>query len=89
MPSCEATSTLPFGIARSAAVESLVEQADELVDDPLAVQARLHLMTAYSYGGEPLKRFPVFSWLLSPVRPRARAVRQRRPSTACCGCSSG
>ncbi len=60
----DATRAMPFGIARSAAVESLVEQADELGDEALLVQAQLRLMTAYSYGGEPLKRFPVFSWLL-------------------------
>ncbi len=60
----DAAASQPFGIARSAAVEALVERADQLGDGALAVQARLHLMTAYSYGGEPLKRFPVFSWLL-------------------------
>ncbi|MEJ2579590.1 MAG: hypothetical protein P8Z68_10955, partial [Kineosporiaceae bacterium] len=56
---------LPFGVARSAAVEDLVARADDLNDVPLSIAARLHLMTAYSYGGEPLRRFPVFDWLLA------------------------
>lgn len=59
-----ASAQLPFGIARSTAVEELVSRADELGDARLAVTSRLHLMTAYSYGGEPLRRFPVFEWLL-------------------------
>jgi tetratricopeptide (TPR) repeat protein len=61
----DASGRLPFGIARSATVEDLVSQADDLGDTALAVKARLHLMTAYSYGGEPLRRFPVFDWLLA------------------------
>jgi tetratricopeptide (TPR) repeat protein len=61
----DASGQLPFGIARSATVEDLVSRADDLGDTRVAVKARLHLMTAYSYGGEPLRRFPVFDWLLA------------------------
>jgi cellulose synthase operon protein C len=61
----DASGRQPFGIARSATVEDLVSRADDLDDVTIAVKARLHLMTAYSYGGEPLRRFPVFDWLLA------------------------
>lgn len=60
----DAADQLPFGVERSALIESLVAQADELGDEKLAVTTRLQLMTSYSYGGEPLRRFPVFAWLL-------------------------
>jgi tetratricopeptide (TPR) repeat protein len=60
----DAAEQLPFGLERSALIESLVAQADELGDEKLALTIRLQLMTSYSYGGEPLRRFPVFAWLL-------------------------
>jgi tetratricopeptide (TPR) repeat protein len=61
----DAAGELPFGPERSALIESLVAQTDELGDDKLALTTRLQLMTSYSYGGEPLRRFPVFAWLLN------------------------
>jgi hypothetical protein len=60
----DAAEELPFGLERSALLESLVGEADRLGDEKLALTTRLQLMTSYSYGGEPLRRFPVFSWLL-------------------------
>jgi tetratricopeptide (TPR) repeat protein len=60
----DAAGQLPFGLERSALIESLVAQADHVGDEKLAVTSRLQLMTSYSYGGEPLRRFPVFAWLL-------------------------
>jgi tetratricopeptide (TPR) repeat protein len=60
----DAAEELPFGLERSALLESLVGEADGLGDEKLALTTRLQLMTSYSYGGEPLRRFPVFSWLL-------------------------
>jgi hypothetical protein len=60
----DAAGGLPFGVERSALVESLVAEADALGDEKLALTCRLQLMTSYSYGGEPLRRFPVFGWLV-------------------------
>ncbi|HET9655639.1 MAG TPA: hypothetical protein VFP72_09820, partial [Kineosporiaceae bacterium] len=60
----DAAERLPFGVERSALIESLVTEADATGDGKLALTARLLLMTSYSYGGEPLRRFPVFAWLL-------------------------
>ncbi len=56
--------TLPYGPARSAALEALVEAADASGDDALARDVRLQLVSSYGHGGEPLKRFVPFSWLL-------------------------
>lgn len=60
----DAAERLPFGLERSALIESLVAEADRLADEKLALVTRLQLVTSYSYGGEPLRQFPVFSWLL-------------------------
>lgn len=55
---------LPYGLARSAAIEALVNPADDSGDAALARDVRLELISAYAHGGEPLKRFMPFSWLL-------------------------
>jgi hypothetical protein len=55
---------LPYGLARSAAIEAVVERADAVGDDPLARDARQVLVSSYAQGGEPLKRFLPFSWLV-------------------------
>ncbi|MFN8076879.1 MAG: hypothetical protein U0Q15_15875 [Kineosporiaceae bacterium] len=70
---------LPYGPARTALVEDVVAEADVVGDLPLAVEARLDLVTAYTFGGEPLKRLPVFAWLLArhDERPFEGAHRHR------------
>ena len=60
----EAAWEIPRGVARSAAIETLVEQADARGEEVLARDARLALISSYSMGGEPLKRFAPFAWLL-------------------------
>lgn len=62
---------LPFGRSRTGLVEEVVAEADQLGDLALAVEARLDLMSAYTYGGEPLKRPGVFAWLLARHDERA------------------
>ena len=61
----EAAQSLPYGLARTAAVEAVVDLADTSGDDVLARDARLELISAYAYGGEPMKEFTPFSWLLN------------------------
>ncbi|HST86112.1 MAG TPA: hypothetical protein VLL08_30520 [Kineosporiaceae bacterium] len=56
--------TLPYGSARSAAIEALVEAADTAGDSALARDVRIQLISSYGHGGEPLKRFMPFTWLL-------------------------
>ncbi|HET9658110.1 MAG TPA: hypothetical protein VFP72_22345, partial [Kineosporiaceae bacterium] len=56
---------LPYGRARTAIGERLTERADALGDQDLAWSARMVLLESYSYGGEPLKRFAPFAWLLA------------------------
>jgi tetratricopeptide (TPR) repeat protein len=56
--------TLPYGPARSAAIESLVDAADTAGDNALARDVRIQLISSYGHGGEPLKRFMPFTWLL-------------------------
>jgi tetratricopeptide (TPR) repeat protein len=54
----------PYGAAHSAAVETLVGPADAAGDPALARDVRFELVRSYSLGGEPLKQFLPFSWLL-------------------------
>jgi tetratricopeptide (TPR) repeat protein len=56
---------LPFGTTRSTVLEQVVAECDALGDERLGIRARLSLITAYCYGGEPLKRFAPFAWLLA------------------------
>jgi tetratricopeptide (TPR) repeat protein len=56
--------TLPYGPARSAVIEALVGPADDSGDSALARDVRIHLISSYGHGGEPLKRFMPFTWLL-------------------------
>ncbi len=55
---------LPYGLARTTGVEQLVGEADAIDDERLGVRARAELLSCYSYGGEPLKRFAPFAWML-------------------------
>ncbi|MEJ2577549.1 MAG: hypothetical protein P8Z68_00450 [Kineosporiaceae bacterium] len=59
-----AAEALPFGTARTAAVERIVERADAAGDASVAWSARTALVSAYTFGGEPMKRFVPFAWLL-------------------------
>src|SRR5690242_13877129 len=56
---------LPYGPARSATLEALAEAADTAGDGALARDVRIQLIGSYGHGGEPLKRFVPFTWLLA------------------------
>jgi tetratricopeptide (TPR) repeat protein len=58
---------LPYGPARTAAVERLIPYADAIDDPALAVDTRRSLVIAYRYGNEPAKAFAPFSWCLAVV----------------------
>jgi len=56
---------MPFGPARTALTEQIVEQADALRAAELRFKARLLATNAYVYGGEPAKSFVTFAWCLA------------------------
>lgn len=60
-----AAESIPYGPARSSVLERIVAECDALGDEELGTRARLNLITAYCYGGEPLKRFTPFAWVLA------------------------
>jgi len=60
-----AAEAMPYGTARSAVLERIVAESDTLGDEETGARARLSLITAYCYGGEPLKRFTPFAWVLA------------------------
>jgi tetratricopeptide (TPR) repeat protein len=55
---------MPYGAARTALVEQVVQHADAGSYDDLRFAARMMATTAYTYGGEPAKAFVTFSWCL-------------------------
>jgi tetratricopeptide (TPR) repeat protein len=61
----EATTDLPYGLARIAAVEELVNRADAAQLPDLQFATRMNATRAYQYGGEPAKAFVSFSWCLA------------------------
>jgi cellulose synthase operon protein C len=57
----EATS-MPYGSARIALVERVIQHADAEEYDELRFAARMQATKAYVHGGEPAKSFVTFSW---------------------------
>jgi tetratricopeptide (TPR) repeat protein len=73
--------SLPYGEARSVLMERAVREAEARHDRDLALRARLELVTAYHFGGEPVKSFAAFSrnvacYDAEPGRFEARQVRR-------------
>ncbi|MEU4692077.1 tetratricopeptide repeat protein [Actinoplanes sp. NPDC023714] len=56
---------LPYGAAQIALVEQVLRHVDTAGDPALAFYSRLLATTAYMYGGEPVKSFPIFSWCVA------------------------
>ena len=56
---------LPYGRSRTSIVEGVVARADALGEAALAWSARMALVECYAFGGEPLKEFAPFAWLLA------------------------
>lgn len=69
-----AAESLPYGVARTSATERVVELADDAGDEDLAWEARVALIGAYTFGGEPLKEFAPFAWLLRRYDENPAAV---------------
>ncbi|MCO1579778.1 hypothetical protein M8C13_28905 [Crossiella sp. SN42] len=60
-----ASRDLPYGPARTAAVEDVIRHADALGLADLQYTARIFSLEAYRYGAEPAKTFVPFAWCLA------------------------
>ncbi|MCK2239572.1 MULTISPECIES: hypothetical protein [unclassified Crossiella] len=60
-----ASHDLPYGPARTAAVEEVIRHADALGLAELQYAARIFSLQAYRYGAEPAKTFVPFAWCLA------------------------
>ncbi|GAA1715543.1 hypothetical protein GCM10009765_75450 [Fodinicola feengrottensis] len=52
---------LPYGGARTSAVEEILSRAEALEDPRLLFDVRMKLIEAFTFGGEPAKAFPPFA----------------------------